>query len=253
MRFISLGSGSKGNATLVETGKTRLLVDCGFGIREIQRRLRKADVLAQELDAILVTHEHGDHIRGVRTLAMRFGLDVWTTPGTWRQADGSELPGLRLFSGHRGGFRIGDVRVIPFPVPHDAREPCQFVFESAGLRLGLLTDAGYVTTHARDLLRECSALMVECNHDTDMLYGGPYPPSLQARVGGRYGHLSNHQAAELLDSLPWTGLSHLLIAHISEKNNRPRRVRKALHQVSTDLAQRSILADQDLPGSWLAL
>jgi len=253
MRFISLGSGSKGNATLVETGGTRLLVDCGFGIREVQRRLQQVGVSAQDLDAILVTHEHGDHVRGVRALAMRFGIPVWTTPGTWRRAGGDELPGLRLFSGHRGGFRIGDIRVTPFPVPHDAREPCQFIFESAGLRLGMLTDTGYVTTHARDLLRECSALMIECNHDTDMLYGGPYPPSLQARVGGRYGHLSNRQTVELLDSLPWAGLSHLLIVHISEKNNHPRRVREALRQVSANLEQRSVLAGQDLPGSWLVL
>lgn len=252
MRFISLGSGSRGNATLVETGGTRLLVDCGFGAREAQRRLCEVGVSAQDLDAILVTHEHGDHIRGVGPLAARFDIQVWTTPGTWRRAGSSEVPRLRLFSGHQGVFRIGDVRVTPFPVPHDAREPCQFVFESAGSKLGMLTDAGHVTTHARDLLRECGALMIECNHDIDMLHTGPYPPSLQARIGGRYGHLSNRQTAELLDSLPLTGLSHLLVAHISEKNNHPRRIRETLLQVSADLEQRLTLAGQDSPQPWLA-
>lgn len=253
MRFLSLGSGSRGNATLVEGGGALVLVDCGFGAREAERRLGEVGVSPGELDAILVTHEHGDHIRGVGTLAARFGIEVWTTPGTWRQAGGSEVQGLRLFSGHRGGFRIGDMRVMPFPVPHDAREPCQFVFDCDGLRLGILTDAGHVTSHIRDLLRECDALMIECNHDRDMLRSGPYPPSLQARVGGRFGHLSNDQAAELLASLPLARIRHLLVAHISAKNNRPELVRETLRAVSADLERNLTLADQDRPGAWLEL
>ena len=253
MRFVSLGSGSRGNATLVDTGETRLLVDCGFGAREVERRLLEVGVSARDLDAILLTHEHSDHVRGVETLAVRFGIDIWTTPGTWRQAGGGDRPGLRLFSGHQGGFRVGDVRVLPFTVPHDAREPCQFVFEFAGSRLGMLTDTGHITAHVRDLLRECDALMVECNHDADLLRSGPYPPALQARVGGRFGHLSNRQVAELLDGLPLAGLRHLLVAHISEKNNHPDRVRETLIQVSSDLEQRLTLARQDRPGPWLAL
>lgn len=253
MRFVSLGSGSRGNATLVEGGGSLLLVDCGFTGREAERRLSDVGVSASELDAILVTHEHGDHVRGVATLASRFGIDVWTTPGTWRQAGGAELPGLRLFSGHQRGFRVGDIRVTPFPVPHDAREPCQFVFESGGLRFGMLTDTGRVTSHARDLLQECDALMLECNYDTDMLAKGPYPPSLQARVGGRFGHLSNAQAAALLNALPLARLRHLVVAHMSEKNNQPGLARKTLLQVSADLDQRLTIADQDLPGPWMSL
>jgi len=237
----------------VETDGALLLVDCGFGAREVERRLSEVGVSAKDLDAILVTHEHGDHVRGVGTLASRYGIQVWTTPGTCRQAGLGGLAGLRLFSGQGGGFRIGDVQVTPFPVPHDAREPCQFLFESAGSRLGMLTDTGYVTAHVRDLLRECDALMIECNHDVDLLRTGPYPPSLQARVGGRYGHLSNLQAAELLDGMPLTGLRHVLVAHMSERNNHPERVRETLRQVSTDLDLRLTLADQDIPGAWLAL
>lgn len=253
MRFLSLGSGSRGNATLVEGGGARVLVDCGFPAREAERRLGEVGVSAKELDAILVTHEHGDHVRGVGTLAARFGIEVWTTPGTWRQAGSSEIQGLRLFSGHRAGFRIGDMRVTPFPVPHDAREPCQFVFECDGSRLGMLTDAGHVTSHVRDLLRECDALMIECNHDRDMLRRGPYPPSLRARVGGNFGHLSNDQAAELLGNLPLARIRHLLVAHISAKNNRPELVRETLRAVSADIERHLTLADQDRPGAWLEL
>jgi len=253
VRFVSLGSGSKGNATLVESGCTRVLVDCGFTKREVQRRLAIVGVCAEELDAVLVTHEHGDHVRGVAALAACFGIDVWTTPGTWRQAGGTALAGLRLFSGHRGGFRIGDIQVTPFPVPHDAREPCQFVFESDGLRLGMLTDTGHVTSHVEDLLRGSDALVLECNHDREMLRNGPYSPSLQARVGGRFGHLSNDQAAELLDALSPVGLRHLLMAHISAKNNCPDLARDTLLQVSADLAPRLTLGHQDRPGPWLSL
>ena len=253
MRFLSLGSGSRGNATLVEGGGARVLVDCGFAAREAERRLAEVGVSPKELDAILVTHEHGDHVRGVGTLGARFGIDVWTTPGTWRQAGGSETQGLRLFSGHRGSFRIGDMRVTPFPVPHDAREPCQFVFECDGLRLGMLTDAGHVTSHVLDLLRECDALMIECNHDRDMLRRGPYPPSLRARVGGKFGHLSNDQAAELLASLPLERIRHLLVAHISAKNNCSKLLRETLLAVSADIERRLTLADQDRPGPWLEL
>ncbi len=253
MRFAVLGSGSRGNATLVEGGGTRVLVDCGFAAREAERRLAAVGVAPSELDAILVTHEHGDHVRGVAALAARYGLDVWTTPGTWRQAGGAEIPGLRLFSGHETPFRIGDLVVTPFPVPHDAREPCQFILDGAGGRLGMLTDAGSVTPHVRDLLRECDALVLECNHDEDMLRGGPYPPSLQARVGGCFGHLSNAQAARLLDALPHHALRHLVLAHISEKNNRVELVTEAVLQVSRDLEPRVQLAAQDRPGPWLRL
>lgn len=253
MRFLSLGSGSRGNATLVEARSTRVLVDCGFAAREAERRLTGVGVAAAELDAILVTHEHSDHMRGVATLASRFDIDVWATPGTSRQAGGAKIPSLRLFTGHQGGFRIGDVRVIPFPVPHDAREPCQFLFECDGLRMGMLTDTGHVTSHVRDLLRECDALMLECNHDRSMLQNGPYPPSLQARIGGAFGHLSNDQAADFLDGLPLQRLSHLLVAHISEKNNHPRFVREALLQVCAGLESRLTLAAQDRHSPWLCL
>jgi phosphoribosyl 1,2-cyclic phosphodiesterase len=252
MRFATLGSGSRGNAVLVESGGTRVLVDCGLAAREAQRRMEELGASPDDLAAILVTHEHGDHVRGVATLACRFGIEVWATPGTWRQAGAENLPRLRLFSGHDAAFRIGDFAITAFPVPHDAREPCQFVLEGAGRRFGMLTDAGRVTRYIRDLLRECDALLLECNHDPEMLRAGPYPPSLQERVGGDFGHLSNDQAAGLLDSLPHAQLRHLVVAHMSEKNNRPDLARSALLGVSADLAPRLTLAGQDRPSPWLA-
>ena len=197
MRFASLGSGSRGNATLVEAGSTRLLVDCGFSARETERRLNQLDVAASSLDAILITHEHGDHIRGVGAMARRYCLPVWMTGGTRRQGRCGELPDEHGFSSHQAAFTIGDIQIAPFPVPHDAREPAQFIFSDGSSRLGMLTDSGAITPHIVEFLQECDALMLECNHDTDMLAHGPYPPSLQARVGGKLGHLNNQQAADL--------------------------------------------------------
>jgi phosphoribosyl 1,2-cyclic phosphodiesterase len=253
MRFASLGSGSRGNATLLEAGGVRVLVDCGFAAREAERRLHLLGVPAGELDAILLTHEHVDHVRGVQTLARRHRLEVWSTPGTWRRLSGRALDRLRLFSGHDEGFHIGGLKVLPFPVPHDAREPCQFVFESGGHRLAVLTDTGYVTEHIRARLRECDALLLECNHDAEMLRRGSYPASVQARVGGCYGHLSNRQAAELLDSLPHRGLRHLLVGHVSEQNNHPNLAKAALLSVSPGLASRIVVAEQGAVTPWLAL
>jgi phosphoribosyl 1,2-cyclic phosphodiesterase len=253
MRFASLGSGSRGNATLIEAGATRLLVDCGLTARDAERRLALLGVVPAELRAILLTHEHSDHVRGVLPLATRYGLEVWSTPGTWRGLGGPELPGLRLFTPHNGSLHVGDLRLIPFPVPHDAREPAQLVVEHAGTRLGVLTDAGSVTAHARALLAECDALVLECNHDVELLRAGPYPPSVQARVAGNFGHLSNDQAAGFIDQIPHQRLRHLLIAHVSVKNNRPELARDALLQVSADLAPRLTLSEQDRPTGWLGL
>ena len=250
MRFATLGSGSRGNATLVESESTRLLVDNGFSLRELERRLARLGVEPQGIEALLLTHEHADHAKGVAAFAARYGATVWTTPGTWKAVGAPEVPRLRLFSGHAGGVSIGDLKVFPYPVPHDAREPVQFVFECAGGRLGMLTDSGSVTPHMRSMLGDCDALILECNHDVDLLRSGNYPPALRRRVGGSQGHLSNDQAADLLDSLRIAGLRHLLMAHVSEKNNRPDLVWDAVRGVSESLAQRARLAHQDCPGPW---
>jgi len=220
MRFAYLGSGSKGNAAVIESGTTRVLVDCGFGLRETEKRLQRLGLSADDLDAILVTHEHDDHLGGVARLARHHQIPVWLTSGTlaaWRDAP---LELTRCISPHEM-FTIDDLQIQPYPVPHDAREPCQYVFSDGARRVGVLSDAGSVTPHMRETLSGCDALLIEFNHDVAMLEAGPYPESLKRRVGGSLGHLSNVQAAGLLGSIDCSRLRHLALAHLSETNNTP--------------------------------
>ena len=253
MRFASLGSGSRGNALLLETPHVRLLIDCGFPAREIESRLARLGVDPQTLHGILVTHEHGDHIRGVGAMARRYALPVWMTAGTYRSASYGELPTLNRIDCHAGRLAIGDLEVLPFPVPHDAREPCQFLFCAGGSRLGLLTDTGHVTPHIRENLQGCDGLVLEFNHDRQMLANGPYPPSLQARVGGLHGHLSNDQAATLLGALTHERLQCLLASHLSEKNNTRERVETAVGEVVPELAEMLFFATQERESRWFSL
>jgi phosphoribosyl 1,2-cyclic phosphodiesterase len=219
MRFASLGSGSRGNATLVEQGSTLLLVDCGFSLRETERRLLRLGRDPAQVSALLVTHEHGDHLAGVALFARRYKVPVWLSAGT-RGACRDEIAGAQVFNSH-AAFAVGDVEVTPFPVPHDAREPTQFVFGNGVQRLGLLTDTGSLTAHIEQQLSGCDALLLECNHDRTMLANGIYPPVLKARVGGDYGHLSNAQAAALLRRIDNSRLQPIVAAHLSDKNNTP--------------------------------
>lgn len=253
MRFASLGSGSRGNATLIEVAGTRLLLDCGFAARELERRMGLLGVSADTLDAILVTHEHQDHIRGVGPLARRYNLPVWITNGTHRQGRCGVLPQPRLIHSHQAAFSIGQIQIQPYPVPHDACEPVQYVFSTGDVRLGILTDAGSITTHIRQMLAGCDALMIECNHDPQMLANGPYPPALQRRVGGRLGHLNNQQAAELLSVLAHPRLQHLVVAHLSEKNNCPERVREALLNRVPEVADRLRMTRQSEVSDWFEI
>jgi len=217
MRFASLGSGSRGNATVVEQGDTLLLIDCGFSVRETERRLLRLGRDASQVSAVLVTHEHSDHIGGVAQFSRKYRVPVWMTAGT-RSACRDEPERIELFNSHVA-FAVGDLEITPFPVPHDAREPAQFVFSDGARRLGVLTDTGSLTLHIEQQLDGCDALLLECNHDREMLANGVYPPVLKARVGGSYGHLSNDQAAGLLQRIDCSRLQHLVAAHLSEKNN----------------------------------
>lgn len=219
INFASLGSGSAGNALLVESGATLLMLDCGFGLRETVARLLRLGRTSAELAGILVTHEHGDHVNGVFRLARKFGLPIWMTHGTWigcRELD-ADLD-LRIIDSHRS-FSIGALEIQPFPVPHDAREPVQYVFTDGKIRLGVLTDIGDPTSHVRDMLSGCSGLVLEFNHDAQMLARSSYPMSLKRRIAGRYGHLENSSAAALLGQIDCSSLQHLVIAHLSERNN----------------------------------
>ena len=232
MRFSLLGSGSKGNATLIEHAGTRILVDCGFSLRETEHRLARLGLAGGDLSAILVTHEHQDHLGGVGPVARKYRLPVWLSRGTWHAAAHrlGSLPELNMLNSHTD-FAIEALQVHPFPVPHDAREPCQFVFSDGNKQLGLLTDTGRVTPHIAQQLDACDALILECTHDEQMLRNGPYPPALQARVAGGQGHLSNAQAAALLAQLKHAALQHLVAAHLSEQNNHPELVSQALSEV----------------------
>ena len=249
MRFASLGSGSRGNATLVEAGATRVLLDCGFSCAETEKRLARLGLEARDVDAILVTHEHSDHISGVARFSRRFGIPVWMTAGTEAVHRGGGVAAWHCFSSHER-FRIGDMEIAPYPVPHDAREPCQFVFSDGAVRLGVLTDAGSITAHMVKALDRLDALVLECNHDPELLACGPYPVRLQQRVGGRYGHLSNQQAADLLSQIATTRLQHLVAAHLSEKNNRADLARQALADVLRCAAADISVAEQETGFAW---
>lgn len=229
LRFASLGSGSNGNAWVVQAGRTTVMVDCGFGPREAARRLARLGLEAEDLDAILVTHEHGDHGRGVVKLALKARCPVWLSHGchAMLEALGTAPVAANILAGHEV-FALGDLRVTPYPVPHDAREPVHFCFSDGARRFGLLTDAGHVTPHIEAVLTGCDALALECNHDVAMLRAGPYPEALRRRILGPYGHLDNAAAAALLARIGGARLTHVVAAHLSEHNNAPELARAAL-------------------------
>lgn len=228
-RFASLGSGSEGNALVVQTGKTKVLMDCGFNLTESVTRLARLGLSPSDLSGIVVTHEHGDHIAGVARLSRKYSIPVWLTHGTLRAQYKTmgDLPNVTEINPHNC-FSIGEVLVQPYLVPHDAAEPVQYVFGEGAKRLGILTDAGSSTPHIEHTLSGCAALVLECNHDTGLLAQGDYPYSLKQRVGGRLGHLSNVDAAALLGRLDNSGLQHIVAAHLSKKNNKPELAVEAL-------------------------
>jgi len=218
IRFASLGSGSRGNCLVVHSGQTLVMVDCGFSVSETERRLARLSLTPEDIDAVLITHEHSDHVGSAAAFSRRHHKSVWLTAGTYDALRDTDFHALRIIHAHEP-LDLGDLHIDPYPVPHDAREPCQFLFSDGARRLGLLTDAGSVTPHMRRLLDGCDALLLECNHDTAMLAAGPYPESLKRRVGGDLGHLANTQAEALLAELDTSRLNHLLAMHVSEKNN----------------------------------
>lgn len=227
MRFASLGSGSKGNATLVEAGDALVMVDCGFSLRETTRRLARLGLEPGQLTAILVTHEHGDHSSGVATLSRKHNIPVYLTHGTAGSGRCDGASELRCFNCEEQ-FDIAGLTVRAVTVPHDAAEPCQFRLEYRERSLGILTDLGCITPHVVESYRGCDSLLLEFNHDTQLLQSGNYPPQLKRRVGGDWGHLNNEQAADLLRQLGAQSLNNLVVAHISEKNNSRERAEQAL-------------------------
>ena len=229
MRFASLGSGSEGNGLVVDSGGTRILIDCGFGVRDTKKRLARLGLSPSSLDAILVTHEHADHIGGVPAFAAKYGIPVWATFGTLAVVS-ERFEGMERVYGFdsHDAFSIGMLEVRPFPVPHDARDPVQFVVGDGEHRLGILTDIGATTRFVETSLSGCDALVLECNHDLDMLADGDYPWPLKQRITSRFGHLHNEASAALLAALDNTRLKHIVAAHLSQQNNTPEKARAAL-------------------------
>jgi phosphoribosyl 1,2-cyclic phosphodiesterase len=307
VKMTVLASGSKGNSTVVSSSRTRILVDAGVSCREVFKRMAAAGEDPRTLDAILITHEHQDHVQGLAVTARKLGIPVYFTESTHRawmrwmnprkrvtyadwlaarkaaaeappvnpeieerdafeeeqvelaaseaktepeKADPCALPGVEYFSsGER--FCVGDIAVTPFTIPHDAADPVGFVFEAEGVRIGLATDLGYMPPNVKRHLKKCDVLMLESNHDLDMLRDGPYPWSVKQRVMSRVGHLSNLAAAEFLEGEYDGGAAYVVLAHLSENNNLPELARvaaeRALEGRMNLLANKLLLATQDRP------
>ncbi|MGD9600455.1 MAG: MBL fold metallo-hydrolase [Gammaproteobacteria bacterium] len=222
LRCALIGSGSAGNATLVAGGATTLLIDCGYSIRAFEERLQDLALEPSALTAILVTHEHDDHVGGVDALARRHGIPVFATRGTRAACEvrGGPLPHWHEIPA-QAPFQVGDIEVRPIPVPHDARQPSQFIFRAGESSLGVLTDVGSLTPHVVAEYRACRTLVLEFNHDPELLAASAYPARLKKRIAGAYGHFSNAQAQALLRAMQSTTLRHVVAAHLSERTNRP--------------------------------
>jgi len=252
VRFASLGSGSSGNATLIQSQDTTIMLDCGFSCKETVKRLERLDINPEQIDAIVVTHEHNDHISGVGVFSRKYKTPVWMNYGTslfLRQKKLGDLAALNLFNSHQN-FHIKNLNLQPFPVPHDAREAVQFIFSGNNKRLAIVTDLGHITPHTINQLSALNALILESNHDLTLLRNGTYRDSLKRRVGGNYGHLNNHQAADLLRHIDITSIQHLIAAHLSTENNTPEHAISAFKDVLGTLPEWFHVAQQDSGFSW---
>lgn len=258
MRFRNLGSGSGGNSTLVEASQgittTRVLVDAGFSERELTRRLGMAGCTAADIDAIFITHEHGDHVGRSVAFARRHRIPLITSRGTWRAIGSDDFDAsLLCLARHEEPIALGDLQLQPFTVPHDAQEPLQLCLSDGAHRLGIVTDLGCAPDSVVQQLAGCHALLLECNHDEALLRAGPYPASLQRRILGTHGHLSNSAAAELLARCQHPALGAVVAAHLSEKNNAPALVREVLAATLDCTPNEVRIADPALGFDWVAL
>jgi len=231
VRFASLASGSSGNCLVAEVAATRVLIDCGLTLTETERRLERLGVAAAGISGILVTHEHGDHASGVFDFAAAHRVTVYLTHGTLAamRQEGKVIDGVRtVIVDGRQSLALDDVQVHPFTVPHDSREPVQYVLSDGASKLGVVTDVGTTTAHLQQVLSGLDALVLECNYDRDMLWSGAYPKWLKERIGGPFGHLDNLDSERLLAGLDRSRLKHVIGAHLSRQNNRPQLARAAL-------------------------
>ncbi|MES2945451.1 MAG: MBL fold metallo-hydrolase [Pseudomonadota bacterium] len=256
LRFKSLGSGSAGNATLVEALGLlpfRLLIDCGLGLKQLQIRLAQAGLQPNDIHAIFITHEHGDHIGCARSLSLRYRIPVWMSRGTYMAIGEPDFDGLLNMARDGETLTLGGLLLQPFTVPHDAREPLQLSCTDGSVKLGVLTDLGHATTHVLTQLQGCDALVLECNHDADMLAQSVYPAFLKKRIGGAYGHLSNNAAGDIALAVMHKGLKHLVAAHLSAQNNTPALVQNLMSQALCCGAEDIVIASQENGTCWLQI
>ena len=275
LRYKNLSSGSTGNATLVEAsndfGKpSRVLIDCGMRLSRLLELMAIAEVSPSEIDAIFITHEHSDHIGCVAQLASRYNIPVWASSGTHtalqemqaklraKRPTHSQL--LPTVAGFESLVRIatdlcpisvGDLQLTPFTVPHDAREPLQLTCSDGDAKLGILTDLGHASRHVLEQLAGCNALMLESNHDTEMLSNSKYPAFLKTRVGGDFGHLSNTQAAEIVSNVMHDKLRHVSAAHLRQQNNRPELAQQAISAVLGCKPAEVLAASHEFGTPWM--
>ncbi|HET9743266.1 MAG TPA: MBL fold metallo-hydrolase [Terriglobales bacterium] len=268
VRMTVLASGSRGNTAVLSSAQTSILIDAGISCRETLRRMMRAGEDPARLSAIVITHEHSDHVSGLAVLARRLKIPVYITGHThqaWqRWVRGPATNQSQLYPDddkahldrsehvHAGElFRIGDIEVLPFTIPHDAVDPVGFVFHLEGIKIGMVTDLGYMPANVKVHLRGCDALVIESNHDLEMLRGGPYPWSVKQRVMSRVGHLSNDSLAEFFSSDYDGSAAFLVLAHLSEANNHPELARqcaeRALGGRLSLIQNRLVLASQTEP------
>ena len=256
MRFASLASGSSGNCLVAEASGTVVLVDCGLSLTETERRLARAGLEPSQVSALLVTHEHGDHACGAFEFAAAHRIAVYLTHGTLAalKAEGKVLDGVALsIVNGRQSFFVDGIQVLPFTVPHDAREPVQYVLSDGASRLGVLTDVGISTSHVEKMLSGLDALVLECNYDRDLLWNGGYPRWLKERIAGPFGHLDNRESERLLAALDRSRLKHVIGAHLSQQNNRPELARAALARALGCEESWIGIAGQDVGFAWRSI
>jgi phosphoribosyl 1,2-cyclic phosphodiesterase len=249
-----LASGSRGNAVYVSGGSTSILIDAGLSGIEIERRLNSKGLYPEDLDAILVSHEHTDHIQGVGVLSRRFNLPVYMSSKTEKAAI-PQLGNVRVIKNFECGspFKIKDLSVHPFSISHDAEDPSGFTVNQNGTKIGIATDLGISTSMVKEHLKGCSLLILEANHDEDMLINGPYPWPIKQRIKSRAGHLSNEASKNLLKELQHDRLKYVILAHLSETNNTPQKALNEVGRAITRCNAQLEVATQDECGALLRL
>ena len=254
MRFCSLGSGSSGNSYVVQDNATTLLVDCGFGLNETVTRLERYGINPEQLNAILLTHEHEDHVKGAFSFSNKYKIPIYLSYGTLKMCkkrinDNYDI-NFNIIKDAQP-FMINDVQVTPIPVPHDAREPFQYKFESNLKSLAIITDLGFITNYLIESLKEIKALVIEFNHDKNMLINSDYPQSLKDRVSGMYGHLENMESIKLLKAINYRDIKWIAAAHLSEKNNNENLVKQLISDATQKDKECIKIIDQINGIDWL--